>query len=225
MANFCSYCGNSVQNSNKFCNTCGSNLNKSDTANSGGFENKREKVLGRNEKSGSIKPGYIVFGFIIIFGLGAFWQSLPDNTNPILENQPIVSEPVKYSGNALQMASIQAKTENGKIILPFELVKQKKFVTFSYQSSSGNIPLLAYISGEGKLVTAVSMCEPCNSTRFHINGSTLICNSCGTTWELDNLNAISGACGKYPPDAIPSKIAAGNIYIDEAIVSRWQRRI
>jgi uncharacterized membrane protein len=225
MANFCSNCGSSVQNSDKFCNKCGSNIHQSNAELTDGFTNKREKVLGKKEKSGSIKPGYSVFGVIIAFGIWAFWQSLPAKTNPILENQPVVSSPVEYSSRALQMASITAKTENGKIILPFELVKQKKFVTFSYRSPSGSIPLLAYISGEGKLVTAVSMCEPCNSTRFHINGNTLICNSCGTTWELDNLNAISGACGKYPPDAISSMIEAGNIYIDESMVSRWQRRI
>ena len=225
MANFCSSCGNSVKDSDKYCNNCGTNLNHSDQEFSGGFTNKREKVLGKTKKSKSIKPGFIIFGVIIAFGIWAFWQSLPDKTNPILEKQPIVSSPIQYPDRALQMASISAKTDNGKIILPFELVTQKGIVTFSYQSPSGAIPLLAYISGEGKLVTAISMCEPCNSTRFHINSNTLICNSCGTTWELDNLNAISGACGDYPPDAIPSIIDAGNIYIDESVVTRWQRRI
>ncbi|MEE9118906.1 MAG: Fe-S-containing protein [Calditrichia bacterium] len=225
MAKFCSNCGKSIQPSDKFCNSCGSNILQKTENNSIGFANKRQKVLGTDKKSVTVKSGFLIIAAVILFGLLVFWQSLPDKTNPVLENQPKVSSPVKYSGGNLQMASIPVKTENGKIVIPFELVKQKKFVTFSYQSPSGNIPLLAYISGEGKLVTAISMCEPCNSTRFHISGSILVCNSCGTTWELDNLIAISGACGKYPPDAIPSKIVAGNIYIDESIVARWQRRI
>lgn len=87
------------------------------------------------------------------------------------------------------------------------------------------MPLLAYLSEEGRIITAISMCEPCNSTAFHINGNELICNSCGTTWELDNLDAISGSCGKYPPDPIPSRVVGNQIQISELSVANWQRRI
>lgn len=53
------------------------------------------------------------------------------------------------------MQSITAKTENDKIVLPLDLLKEKKFVAFEYQSQWGVIPLLAYISTEGKIVTEV----------------------------------------------------------------------
>lgn len=69
------------------------------------------------------------------------------------------------------------------------------------------------------------MCEPCNSTEFHIEGNNLICNSCGTTWNLNDLNAISGSCGRYPPDPIPSMVVGNEIQIDEYLVTNWKRRV
>jgi hypothetical protein len=69
------------------------------------------------------------------------------------------------------------------------------------------------------------MCEPCNSESFHIVSDELVCDACGTTWQLNNLEAISGSCGKYPPDPIPSSVKEGNIIINAADVEKWQRRV
>ena len=78
---------------------------------------------------------------------------------------------------------------------------------------------------DGKVITAISICEPCDSKSFHIKGSNLICNSCGTTWDLNNLDAISGSCGKYPPDPIQSRVVGNEIQIDEYLVTGWTRRV
>jgi hypothetical protein len=123
------------------------------------------------------------------------------------------------------MFDIPSRVEEGKIIIPLDVVKERKFVAFNYTTPTNVVPLLAYVSGEGKIVTAVSMCEPCNSKRFHMKGDKLICNSCGTTWEVDNLEAVSGSCGKYPPDALPNIVVGDQIQIDAQTVATWQRRV
>lgn len=123
------------------------------------------------------------------------------------------------------MFDVPSKVQNGKIIIPLDLLKERKFLAFNYTTERNNVPLLAYITGEGKILTAVSMCEPCNSTRFHIKGDKLVCNTCGSTWELNDLEAVSGSCGRYPPDALPNTIIGNDIQIDEQLVARWQRRI
>lgn len=151
-------------------------------------------------------------------------NSLPSYANPIIEQQPVVTGVVQYPASPTQMKPVPVKTENGKIILPLEMVLEKKFVAFDYQSPRGAIPLLAYLSPEGKVITAVSMCEPCNSTRFHIRSDELVCNSCGTTWALDNLAGISGACQEYPPDPLPSIIDGNEIQIEETAVASWTPR-
>jgi uncharacterized membrane protein len=156
---------------------------------------------------------------------GWVFLNLPSGGNPVLKALPVVATPAQYSRAGKQMAAIQARIENGKVILPLEEVKEKQFVKFTYGDLVSGLPMLAYVSGEGKIVTAVSICEPCNSSAFHIKGDKLICNSCGSTWELNTLVPVSGSCGKYPPDVVPNTIVGKDIQIDEQIVAGWQRRV
>ena len=87
------------------------------------------------------------------------------------------------------------------------------------------IPLLSYITQSGRVVTAVSMCEPCRSTRFHIEDKKIVCNACGTEWNLETLKGIQGGCLNYPPDVIPSTIEKDRIQIDEKNVTQWKPRV
>ncbi len=172
--------------------------------------------------------GYIkwIFGGAIVVVLAVlFWDKFSTSTNPAIESQPVVSSSVDYSSIGQQMVDISSKVENGKIIIPVDLVKKNRFVAFQYTNGSQNVPLLAYLAPDGKLVTAVSLCEPCRSTRFHISGDNIVCNTCGTTWKLQNLEAVSGACGAYPPDPIPSKVVGNTVQIDLKTVANWRPRV
>lgn len=222
MANFCSQCGVALQPADHFCSSCGNQIDPSTTINSSGFSEKRARVLGKQKKSPKLKYVITLFSLaLFVFGFLSYVQSLPENGNPLIKSQPVVTSPIDYPNRGLQMASILPTIKNGKISIPLNALKENKFVAFDYNS----LPLLAYISNEGKLVTAVSMCEPCNSTKFHIKGESLICNSCGTKWELNDLSEISGACGDFPPDVIPSVVRDNEVQIDESVVGRWRPRI
>ena len=229
MANFCNQCGEAVQPEAIFCNQCGAKLVQIEESaahfDQAGFEDKRARVLGQNQSNKTPQMVfYSLVGVFMAFGLFTFLNSLPSRANPVIEQQPVVFEPLQYPDSPSKMKPVAVKTENGKIILPLDVVQEKKFVAFDYEGAKGTTPLLAYISPEGKVITAVSMCEPCNSTRFHIRSDRLICNSCSTTWELDNLSGVSGACQDYPPDAIPSVISGNEIQINEAVVASWVPR-
>lgn len=227
MANFCDQCGKPVEPNMNFCSKCGAQLDgASSPKQQVRFQDKRERVLNQKQSNHLFKKILIAVGILVsIWGGLAFMKSLPSTANPIIESQPAVSAQLDYPDYSTQMQTVEVRSENGKIIVPLDMVKQKKFVTFNYSSTKGILPLLAYISEEGKIVTAVSVCEPCNSTRFHIRSDEIVCNSCGTTWKLNNLNGVSGACQKYPPDPIPSVVVGNEIQIDEATVASWDRRI
>ena len=225
MANFCSQCGKPLQPNSNFCTACGAPLTGSSR---GGrdLKRKREQVLGNQQGKRRATVQKVIGGSVVlIFGGWLFINNLPSKANPIIEAQATVSSAAKYPKAPTRMFDVPAKVENGKITIPLDVVVQKKFVAFDYVGKAAEVPLLAYISGEGKLVTGVSMCEPCNSRRFHIKGDELVCNTCGSTWELDNLSPISGACGRFPPDAIPSSVVGNEIQIDEAAVANWRPRI
>ncbi|MBI3111173.1 MAG: DUF2318 domain-containing protein [Ignavibacteriales bacterium] len=224
MGNFCPECGKPLQGNANFCTGCGTSITGRAPAKVE-WQDKRQKVLGgqQGNRKGWARTLLWVAG--IAFLGGWLYMNLPESGNPVIKTSPVVVGAAFYSQTAQQMEKVSAKVDNGKIIIPLDILKAKKFIKFLHGDAASGLPMLAYISSEGKIVTAVSMCEPCNSTDFHIKGDKLICNSCGSTWELNTLTAVSGSCGRYPPDAVPNTVAGNEIRIDEQIAARWQRRI
>ena len=165
----------------------------------------------------------IIAAFIV--GIIWYFAAQPSKEEKIIEKQPKVTGSITYPSTRFDLTYTLAFAKGDKIILPLDLVKEKKLVKFDFLSKGEKIPLLAYLTEDGKVVTAISMCEPCNSTAFHIIGDNIICNSCGTTWDLNNLNAVSGSCSKYPPDPLPSNVVGNEIQINKSLVDNWTRRI
>ena len=189
------------------------------------FQEKKEKVLG--EKKG--RPSWsVVLLIVVVIALGgiAYWL-IQGNTgaSPKVSSQPKVSGKVDYIGQTVKMTDVVAKVENGKIMIPVDVVKEKKIVRFEYEGKGLKIPLLAYLTMAGRVVTAVSMCEPCKSTRFHIKDKSMVCNACYTEWNLETLKGISGGCMNYPPEVIPNTVEKDSIVIDEKVVINWKPRV
>ena len=187
------------------------------------FKDKREKVLGEKKKS----PWFFISLIVIAVVLGgvAFWIIHGKTTaNPKIASQQKVMDRVDYAGQTIPMTDIVAKVEKGKISIPLDLVKEKKMVRFEYEGNGVKIPLLAYVTLAGRVVTAISMCEPCRSTRFHIQDKTLVCNACNTEWSLETLKGISGGCMNYPPEVIPSTVEKDRVLIEEKVVLDWKPR-
>nr|MDD5609240.1 Fe-S-containing protein [Ignavibacterium sp.]MEB2297350.1 Fe-S-containing protein [Ignavibacteria bacterium] len=222
--NYCPQCGKKINGKIKFCPSCGYKITEGPTANHNGSNSKRERVL--NQKNIRNKKGIITAGVIVLFvsAIIFYINAKPSKEEVVIKQQPKITDAVNYPLTRFDHFYSIAFARDGKIILPLDVVKEKKFVKFDYQGTNSSIPLLAFITEDGKVVTAISLCEPCDSKDFHIQGSNLICNSCGTTWDLNNLDAISGSCGKYPPDPVPSKIVGNEIQIDEYVVTSWTRR-
>jgi uncharacterized protein len=217
----CPKCNTNNKESNNFCEKCGSKLSGAT------FQDKKEKVLG--EKKGKLSRGMISVAAVAAFALAGFvyWFLLRDDSGSDLRvsSQAKVNANVDYNGQKVSMTDIALKIENGKISVPVETVLEKKIVRFEYEGNGARVPLLSYVTQSGKLITAVSMCEPCRSTRFHIVAKVLVCNACGTEWNLETLKGIQGGCLNYPPDVISSTIAKGLIEIDEKIVTQWKPRV
>lgn len=215
----CPKCRTKNQDSSNFCKKCGFKLSDSS------FEDKKEKVLGEKRRSPDWIPISLVIVAIVLGGVGYWVIREKAVADPRVSSQPKVSEKVDYSGQTVRMTDIQAKVENGKISIPLDVVREKKMVRFDYESNGIKIPLLSYITQSGRVVTAVSLCEPCRSTRFRIEDKTLVCNACNTMWNLENLKGIQGGCLNYPPDVIPSTVDKDRIQIDEKIVTQWRPRV
>ena len=215
----CPKCQTKNQDSSRFCKKCGFQLSNSS------FQDKKEKVLGEKKRKPYWVPVSLVIIAIALAAIGYWVIQGNTGTNPKVSSQPKVDSSVNYTGQTIRMTDIQAKVQNGKISIPLDVVKEKKMVRFEYQANGVSVPLLSYITPSGKVVTAVSMCEPCRSTRFHINDKKIVCNACATEWNLETLKGIQGGCLNYPPDVIPSTIDKGSIQIDEKIITQWRPRV
>lgn len=223
---FCKNCGAKIIDDSKFCGQCGETIESAKPEiKSESFEDKRELVSGGTKKS---SPKFYVNLVLLVLFSGSIFYYFATNKSKeeeIIDNQPQVTGSVEYPESRFDMNAIEYTAEDGYVVLSLNEVLDKKFVRFVYKSSLREIPMLAYISEDGNLVTSISMCEPCNSTTFHITGDELVCNSCGSTWELNSLEEVSGSCGKYPPDPIPSRVSGNKILIPVDKIESWRRRV
>ncbi|MEW6376069.1 MAG: Fe-S-containing protein [Thermodesulfobacteriota bacterium] len=215
----CPKCQTKNQDSSNFCKKCGFKISDSS------FQDKKEKVLGEKKRKSYWIPIPLALIAIALGGVGYWIIQEKVTSNPKITSQKRVASGVDYTGQTIRMTDIQAKVENRKISIPLDVVMEKKMVRFEYESNGVKTPLLTYITPSGRVVTAVSMCEPCRSTRFHIQDKTLVCNACYTVWNLETLKGIQGGCLNYPPDVIPSTIEKDRIQIDEKIVTQWKPRV
>jgi len=214
----CPKCQTNNEDSSNFCKKCGFKLSNAS------FQDKKEKVLGEQKRK---LPWMLLSLILIALALGgiAYWLIQGGSiNNPKVGSQKVV-ERVDYTGQTIPMVDIQAKVENGRISIPLDVVKEKKMVRFEYEGNGLKIPLLSYITMAGRVVTAVSMCEPCRSTRFHIKDKTVVCNACYTEWNLESLKGIKGGCMNYPPEVIPNTVERNRILIDEKVVLDWKPRV
>ena len=215
----CPKCQTKNQDSSNFCKKCGFQLSGSS------FQDKKEKVLGEKKKKPYWVPISLATVAAILVVVGYWVVQRNTGANPKVSSQPTVTGKVDYAGQSIRMTDVQTTVEKGIISIPLEVVKEKKMVRFEYENNGFRMPLLAYLTPSGKLVTAVSLCEPCRSTRFHIEDKKIVCNSCATEWNLETLKGIQGGCLNYPPDVIPSRIEKDRIQIDEKIVTQWKPRV
>jgi uncharacterized membrane protein len=217
----CPKCQTKNQEASQFCKKCGVKLSGST------FQDKKEKVL--DEKKGKLSWKVLslaAVGVVVLAGF-TYWLVQRGNaaSDPRVSSQPKVAAKIDYAGQTIRMTDVSAKVENGKISIPLDVVIEKRMVRFEYEGNGVKIPIVAYITPAGKVITAVSMCEPCRSTRFHIQDKMLVCNACNTEWDLETLKGIQGGCLNYPPDVIPSTIVKNQIQIDEKIVAQWKPRV
>ena len=215
--NVCPECRTKNDDANHFCKKCGFLLAGS------AFKEKRKKVLGGRKRSPWVLVSLVGTAFVL--GGVAFWIiEAKTTTNPRIASQQKVMDRVDYSGRTISMTDIVAKVENGNISIPLNLVREKKMVRFEYEGGGVKIPLLAYVTLAGRVVTAISMCEPCRSTHFHIQDKVLVCNACNTEWSLETLKGVSGGCMNYPPEVIPSTVEKDKVLIEEKVVLGWKPR-
>ena len=178
---------------------------------------KREKLNKKDDKSGR-KRNTLVVGAILVVLLG-YWginqlggSDYPSIVSGIFYDSPIVS------------------ADTGKVTVPDEALENNKliFVDVKLQDATDEftylgrriilstyrnaeyLPLVIIKTPKGQTISGVRVCEPCSSFSFHIlEGKYLSCDACGTRWDIETLQGISGGCLNYPPPILTTDLANG----------------
>ena len=179
----------------------------------------------KKSKAGLYSLVGIVAVLVIVGSYFLFGNS--DKSSTSVNAAANAGQKVNYSPNdKLEQTVVESKVENGKeIVGTLSMVKEKKFIRTDYKANGKTVPLTAFVQPDGKVMVAVSFCEPCKGTAFHITGNTIVCNTCGTTWDLQTFKGISGGCQTYPPQALTYSLNGDNLEIPQAVLDAWAPRV
>ncbi|MZP28283.1 DUF2318 domain-containing protein [Heliobacterium undosum] len=154
----------------------------------------------------------------------AFWGAAPENTGGSQTYN--VGAKVNYAGKIVSMAYLPAVTsQNGKVELPLAEIKEKGLIRTEFKDGKQRLPLMAYVAPSGRVVSAVSVCEPCNGTSFTIKNNQVACDTCDTRWDLETLKGLAGGCQSYPPDLLNYEVSGDKLLLNAQDLSNWKPRI
>lgn len=212
----CTNCGSQLKEGSKFCPQCGTSITAAETVVRAEPSTKprfRSRIV-----------GLAFAGLVLVFGLTTFFRELTREDHPVISAQPVVSEPIDYTNAKIEMVDVPSRVKNGKVIFSLDDVMKHRLVRIHYKGPTIDVPILAYVSGEGKLVTAISRSEPDNATTFSIEGASIKCGNCPANWQLNNMKP-NACCPRYPPDPIPSVLVGNEVQIEEKVVANWKSRM
>lgn len=211
----CQQCGTTVQVGVRFCPQCGWKF-------SAGPE---------TETSGPVAPlsrKRIVYGALIVVmlvgGLSIYLKVLLREYHPVIADQPEVVVQFNYGiEQKIPSAPATARMEGNAVTIPLQAVLDGKIVRFFDPEGIQSVPVIAYVTPEGKIVTAMSISENCRSTDFYLKGHNIHCANCPSYWNMASLEAYA-CCQMYYPEPIPSTLVNGQIRIDAQVLRNWKTR-
>lgn len=69
---------------------------------------------------------------------------------------------------------------------------------------------MAYVL-DNVIYIRASSCPPCRGKTYTLDGNTLVCDVCATTFNAKTGIGIAGACVNYPKASVPYTVAEGNL--------------
>ncbi len=209
----CSKCGNDLSDTTVVCVQCGNIIQS----------NLPDQPVSKKQKM--IKIISTVFVIVVLLsGIGYFIATIGRSYHPIIEDQPSIGFGINAAPEKIMSNKITAVIDGNDIVFPLEIVTNYRIVRLDDPEGKQTVPILAYITPRGKVVTAMSISESCRSNDFFLEGNTIHCANCPSNWNMESMEAYA-CCQKYYPDPIPSKVINGQVHIEKNLVQNWRTRL
>jgi len=209
----CPVCGSETAEDAAVCPVCGSSSSE------GGAAGNPAAPAGTRLRSWVTKG---VLALVLCSGLWLFYREAFRRYAPVIADQPDVEAPAPPPGK-IESTMIEARVDGNAIVIPLRAVVERRIVRFADPTGTLGVPLLAYLTPSGRLVTAVSISENCRSDDFYLEGEDIHCAHCPSYWNASSLEAYA-CCQRYYPDPLPSTVSNGQVRILADVVRRWKPR-
>jgi uncharacterized membrane protein len=136
---------------------------------------------------------------------------------PSAATPPSVSSPapVPKPSGPIKATLIESQVDGDSVSIPLTDVQKDWNSQFAVNTDKGKMNFMAYVLNN-KVYVRADVCPPCRSIGYSLDGNTLICDRCATTFKADTGNGIQGACVDYPKALVPYEIVDGNVIMKQA---------
>ncbi len=128
---------------------------------------------------------------------------------------PQIQTTTQKPAGLIKAAIIQAQVDGDSVSIPVSDVENDWNTQFVVNSPQGKMNFMAYLLNN-KVYVRADVCPPCRSIGYSLDGNTLVCDRCATTFKADTGDAIAGACVDYPKALVPYQISNGNIIMNQS---------
>lgn len=211
----CRQCGTSVKQGTRFCPQCGWRFEVQTSA---------DAPAPSAPASRTQWVYAAMVAVMLIGGLSIYLKVLLREYHPVIADQPEVVVQFNYGvEQKIPSVPVTARMDGDAVVLPLQAVLDGKIVRFFDPEGVQAVPVIAYVTPEGKIVTAMSISENCRSTDFYLKGHNIHCASCPSYWNMSSLEAYA-CCQMFYPDPIPSTLVNAQIRIDAKVLRKWKTR-
>ena len=212
MSKMCQLCGSAIEAEAEACPQCGAKiLDQGDT-------DSRTAPVGKGLTRRILQ---VAIPIVVLIGMYSYYSDAFREYHPVVAKQPEVSAPDQTG--KVSSTIVQARIEGPFMIVSLKEVQENGVVRFFDPELVQEIPVIAYLTSSGRLVTAMSISEGCRSRDFYIEGENIHCANCPSYWNASSLEAYA-CCQKYYPDPIPSTLLGDEVRIELETVRSWQAR-
>lgn len=139
-------------------------------------------------------------------------QSTPPANLPAATQPPptAATATVPKPAGPIKARELTPTVSNDTVSIPVKDVQNNWNTHFLVSAPGGTMGFMAYVLNDGIHVRA-SVCPPCRGKTYTLDGNTLVCDVCATTFKADTGIGIAGACVNYPKAAVAYETIDGNL--------------
>jgi nitrite reductase/ring-hydroxylating ferredoxin subunit len=131
------------------------------------------------------------------------------------QSQPVpvaapAPNPAPKPTGPIKVKEITPTVSADTVSIPLKEVQDNWNTHFLIDAPGGKMGFMAYVL-DGVIYVRASICPPCRGKTYTLDGDTLVCDTCGTTFNAKTGIGIAGACVNYPKASVTYTNTDGNL--------------